>query len=380
MMLCLVIIVLLLLSLASVKSQKYESIVKEYNKEKKVFKSLFFKNEIFHSVVFAIKQNNIDYLESVLLKTSDPTSEFYGHHMTREEISVITVNKNSTESVISYLRKSGIEIIRQTPYGEFVTCKGSITQWEHLFSTTFYQVILPERIQTTILLHRAKTYTIPTEIISFVSVVFNTVQIPPEMNSKRFQMTKVVPDSGSPKRTNYDDKKEPTLLSSKTTPSLLNKFYNIDSNIGHANVSQSVFESMGQFYSQDDLQIFQGKCNISLSKVAHNIGLHESSHYCNFLPYQCAEANLDVQYMMAISQVTPTTVWYEQPFQDDIFLSWIISVSTSLDIPLVHSISYGAYEKSVSISYARAFNIEALKLGLLGVTIVASSGIILHSV
>ncbi len=37
----------------------------------------------FHTVVFAIKQNNVDKLEDELMKVSDPSSPHYGQHWTR---------------------------------------------------------------------------------------------------------------------------------------------------------------------------------------------------------------------------------------------------------------------------------------------------------
>lgn len=40
----------------------------------------------------------------------------------------------------------------------------------------------------------------------------------------------------------------------------------------------------------------------------------------------------------------------------------------------MHSISYGSYEKGVSDNLRNAFNTEAIKLSLRGITIVASSG------
>jgi len=81
---------------------------------------------------------------------------------------------------------------------------------------------------------------------------------------------------------------------------------------------------------------------------------------------------LDVQYLIGISQVTPTTYWYDGAV--DSFLNWIQAVSSAENPPLVNSISYGATETAIPKSIANQFNTEAKKLGVLGVSIFVSSG------
>ena len=55
-------------------------------------------------------------------------------------------------------------------------------------------------------------------------------------------------------------------------------------------------------------------------------------------------------------------------------LDWITSVADSPKPSDVYSMSYGVVEYMISKSYADAFNVEAIKLGVMGSTIVASSG------
>ena len=45
-----------------------------------------------------------------------------------------------------------------------------------------------------------------------------------------------------------------------------------------------------------------------------------------------------------------------------------------VSVPWILSISYGGPEDTISLSQLQTFNIEALKLGVLGVTLVAASG------
>ena len=45
-----------------------------------------------------------------------------------------------------------------------------------------------------------------------------------------------------------------------------------------------------------------------------------------------------------------------------------------MSVPWILSISYGGPEDTISLSQLQTFNTEALKLGVLGVTLVAASG------
>lgn len=58
----------------------------------------------------------------------------------------------------------------------------------------------------------------------------------------------------------------------------------------------------------------------------------------------------------------------------DFMLEWITAVAAMQSPPHVLSISYGADEDYITESYANSFNIVAMQLGVMGVTIVASSG------
>jgi tripeptidyl-peptidase-1 len=83
-------------------------------------------------------------------------------------------------------------------------------------------------------------------------------------------------------------------------------------------------------------------------------------------------ANLDVQYIMGVASGVPTTFWYD-PSQD-FLATWITTVAASTSPPLVISISYGATESAMPKSMMDAFDIEAIKLGVMGTSIMVSSG------
>ena len=101
-----------------------------------------------------------------------------------------------------------------------------------------------------------------------------------------------------------------------------------------------------------------------------------SNSACSSNINDCAEANLDVQYLMAISQLTPTTFYYWGT-SSDMWLGFLLDLASrqgSSTTPLVISISYGGPESQFSSVYLHSFRIEALKLAAQGITIVAASG------
>jgi len=122
-------------------------------------------------------------------------------------------------------------------------------------------------------------------------------------------------------------------------------------------------------YSPHDLDTFEKYFHLPSAQVSHEIGHTGNDFMCELDANSCNEANLDVQYMTAMSPKGTTTYWYADDFQE-----WILAVADKPDRPLVHSISYGADETKIPDSYKDAFNVEAMKLGAQGVTIFVSSG------
>lgn len=94
---------------------------------------------------------------------------------------------------------------------------------------------------------------------------------------------------------------------------------------------------------------------------------------------ECALAFCSARYFVcAVAQGAATTFWsIEEPSGTDLssFLqTWIFAVASADPIPQVHSVSYGDDEANLSVLAMNAFNTEAAKLGLRGVSIIVSSG------
>eukprot|EP01035_Chromulina_nebulosa_P034151 gene34151-45790_t len=196
-----------------------------------------------------------------------------------------------------------MRLISKTTFGEYLTVSAPIHKWEEVFDTEFYEFdVQPttpgnsksEKIQAKI--HRCMKYSIPKFLRGHVSAVFNTVQFPDvaEFQAVQRQLTQLPHGTESGHiRTSQD------RFFGYTTPALINKLYDIRNNNGNLLGSQGLYEALGQYFSPADLTNFQQLFNLPLQKVAVSIGGHRSDSQCKESKGdKCAEANLDVQYIM----------------------------------------------------------------------------------
>jgi len=77
----------------------------------------------------------------------------------------------------------------------------------------------------------------------------------------------------------------------------------------------SVVETINQNASPKDLATFQKEFDLPSRKIANEIGGHNGDLICKFNPNGCAEANLDVQYTMAMAPGSaPFKDWIQAQF------------------------------------------------------------------
>ena len=316
--------------------------------------------DFIHEVTFVIRQRNMLELTTILNDVSDPASVNYGRHMTKEQVAYLTSNPEARDAVVSHLSASGATIVAETLHGEYITANASISVWESMFNTQFFMYHQSEdsiRIRKMV---RAESYSIPVGLQLYVDGVFNTIQMP----SQSFG------NSGTLVREKEDAEGINLAATSYMMPSTLRKFYSVGDTQGSISSTQAIFATIDQHFSPSDLSTFQTAFSLRPQAVANVIGGHSSDYICYFYPESCVEGNLDVQYIMAASPVSPTTFWYT----DDSWSGWLTSVANTPNPPLVFSISYGQEEYYVTQVEKDAFNTEAIKLGAMGVTIVAASG------
>ena len=349
-----------------------------------------------HQVMLVTRQRNLPQLHTLLEDISDPSSSNYGHYLSRSAVADMTVQEGLPDKIVQTLHALALEAgldndlsVHIESFGDYVIARAPVRTWERLLQTKFYVFNhkdlygAPHRKPFV----RALQYTMPAALAPFVESIQNTVQFP----------SRIMPKWTSPGREISRRSRSPDLQCNKhkfdnlnpqkpilhqmpgfVTPARLNAYYKIDSNNGSHLASQSMYESDDQNYSPADLLEFQNVFGVFNRTKVRDVGHHNVSKVCGEPTGQCGEANLDIQYMMAVSQRTPT--WfiaqngnssYDGDFWMVIFLRTLMNMTAP---PLVNSVSYGAQEPEQSLSSIHAFEAAALKLAVMGVTVVISAG------
>ena len=331
-----------------------------------------------HDVVFVVKQNNVDELKQLLLEVSDPFNEKYGKHMTSDEIAAFTTNPKSHKVILEYVKSIGAVIVSESRYEDYVTARAPLGVWEKTFDTKFqtYSHNPDSRSDMgsrdgvkNLEFVRSKEYSIPSFLDEHVSFVMNTVQIPMvESHAIRPQYLDMPADRLVLPDTPILGKGG--IINGFITPGRIVETYNIDVKSGFRSATQSVFATRDESYSQLDLYRFQKFFELPLQSVDQlNDPRAKSPQWCKDTGL-CQEGNLDLQYIMGIGK-SPTKFGYSD-FEMGMYLR---DVFDSGKPPLVISISYGLEEKFVlRLSQTEAFEFQAVRLGLMGVTIVVATG------
>jgi subtilase family serine protease len=356
-----------------------------------------------HEVIFMIHPKDIGELTRKLDDVSDPESENYGQHLTRSEVVTMISNPQGRDAVVKYLRLNGATVVSQTIDGDFITASATIDTWERIFDTeffTFHQTQLNRKVKEVI---RAESYSIPRELKAHIKHVLRVVDIPfplrgglgssPSPSSSNIERvvqssgvrtssstgtssststeagTSAGTGSGTGTSTGKRNTKSLLAISKKTvTPEKIRQYYNMTNYEGNEYSKQAVYASGGQNLSPIDLRLFQDQFSIIQDVIP--IRGNTDHTVCTVDSTLCAESNLDIQYIMGVSPVSPTIHWY---FPGD-FADWLVEVSNTTDLPLVLSISYGSQEYRVTQAEHDAFDYQAIKLGVLGVTIFVAAG------
>ena len=169
--------------------------------------------DVLHTVVFARKQRNMDKMKQTLLEVSTPGSPSHGQHMSRQEVAEMTAFPEAEEAIRQFVAEQGGEVTRVTLYGDYVFAQAPVRVWEDAFQTKFFEIedlsiqgrlrSMRKRISrggaatedsardgdfstngtladsssgSTII--RALHYSLPEELLPYVSAVFKTAQLP----------------------------------------------------------------------------------------------------------------------------------------------------------------------------------------------------------
>ena len=304
-------------------------------------------------VTFAIKQSNVQWLEDKLKMVSYPESPEYGEYLNFDEISKrVRGQPESVQALLSSLRAVGVgpTQVDFTLGQDFAVVKMPAKAAEMLFSTDIYRFRHAndaERVTDTTLGDIA----LPDALKENVDFVFG-IQAFPRSNTVLSRKSSQATEFG-------------------VNPRVIARLYNTSGYVAQRSEnSQAVASFLQQYYSPQDLELFQKEFKLLPNSVDKVVGYNDPSS-------PGIEANLDVQYVMGVGLNVSTRFVSTRELanggQED-FLLWMVNQINTTDSAWVHSVSYGDLEDTADILYMKRLNVEFMKFGVSGRTLLFASG------
>jgi subtilase family serine protease len=132
-----------------------------------------------HEVIFAVNQKNLDQLERTVLERSTPGNSMYQKWMTFDEVGRLISNPAAHSAVLDWLTAyPAVRVTWKSRRGEYIKASASLSVWEELFDTQFYEWEDTHEGQAG-KHHLADHYGLPEHLQEHVTAVFGTVQVPP---------------------------------------------------------------------------------------------------------------------------------------------------------------------------------------------------------
>ncbi|KAI0063506.1 subtilisin-like protein [Artomyces pyxidatus] len=364
-----------------------------------------------------LKQSNMDQLEDMLNSVAHPESESYGQHWTPEKVAdFFAPSDNTVEAIKDWLMSSGFtaDRVRVSPGKGWIEVNATVAEAEDLLNTEYHVYTHPSGHEQI----GCDSYHVPKHIQEHVDLIKPTVhfnhRLPtyPMGNKREYHLGQPSSVNG-PKTLDTKIEVEPTMSNCDQfiTPDCLRALYNIDyTPIVPQKNSYGIVEFTPQAYVADDLDLFfrnfsSRQIGQRPTLVSIDGGFVQTTNQSFDLN---GESNLDLQYAMAlVGKRQPITLlqagdlpqgasfdnWLDavdksfctfeggdDPTQDGIYpdnLEGGYNGTASCGIvkpPHVVSISYGQDEWTVTPAYANRQCAEYAKLGLLGTTVLYSSG------
>uniref|UniRef100_A0A8C1G3R0 Tripeptidyl-peptidase 1 n=1 Tax=Cyprinus carpio TaxID=7962 RepID=A0A8C1G3R0_CYPCA len=303
-------------------------------------------------LTFALKQQNVKQMEELLKLVSDPDSHQYGKHLSLEEVAALVQPSQLTEKVVrNWLQSHGVKNCHTVVTRDFLQCVMTVQPQKLDQFLIFYLSFSGWLKHYSLALNFTATH------LDFVGGVH------------RF------PPKGKDISKGWEGARQSALgYHLGVTPSVIRSRYNLtEKDVGTAtNNSQAVAQFLEQYYNPADLaefmSLFAGGFT-HMSAVERVVGTQGGGK-------AGIEASLDVEYIMSSGANISTWV-FTNPGRHETqepFLQWMLLLSNMSAVPWVHTISYGDDEDSLSDAYMNRINIEFMKAGLRGISMLFASG------
>lgn len=335
----------------------------------------------------ALVQPNKELFRETLANISTPGHIDYGKHLKRDELkTLLRPESDATQTVLQWLNSSGIPESDVIEDGEWIRFSTDIQRAEEMLGTYFGVYHHPSRVGGKI---RTRQYSLPEEVAKHVDMIqpttrFHGAVLPREQEPLPIELRA--------SRKNLDVTPEARFspnCDSSITPSCLRKLYNMplapeNTTVAHGYIGIAGFLQAHARY--DDFPLFATKYAPWLTGTNFTKETIKDEPHHQSYGSSSVEANLDVQYSLALGYPVPGKVYTtegrgestmketnedHEPYLD--FLAYLLAKPDS-SLPHTLSISYGEEERSVPEVYSRVVCDMFGQLGARGVTIFVSSG------
>ena len=298
-----------------------------------------------------LHHRNLDVLEKELLAVSDPKNPRYGQYYTLEQVNdLVGPSDEHVNAVIQWVEKYGNP---QFSLGrDYAHVELTVSEAERLFGIKLMMFRHPRR--STPIIRSVTPFCLPSHLVEIVHFVDGLFDFP---NIRSGQIHGRSSDN-------------PKALQ----PSDLYVYYTVtEAKTSVYPSSQAPVQFGANYFNYSDLQAFEKKYVPAVVGQTINqvFGVNTDTK-------TSVEANLDVQYIIAMGNFVNTSV-YIQPcgaLQSIVncFLDYTYVVGNQTSPPLVHSISYGEYGGSYDNTTVQRLNQQFMKMGIRGISILLASG------
>jgi len=349
-----------------------------------------------HVLDFVVQPLNVTALRDLAMDRTNPASPNYRHWLSREEVVAMTRNDAGLSALrVELSQHDGVEVLHESIGGDFLKARAPIRTWESLLEAKFYSFEHPDAGPGRELL-RSLDYALPDALKAHVGGIINILDFdapPDHVRSEELNATGVESNAkgglGYPSYEALARAKGPSTLS----PPKLRRIYEMpeiaergsEQAKQHLKTTQVVYGTLNQHWSPSDRTIFEATFGIPQDNYVRQLKGQEEGHAmsgderCRTSPQDCTEANLDVQYIMAMSPWSKVGYWYVPQATATGLATFLTDFMATMadgdeNPPQVISISYGMPEASVPKDALFTFEVFAMKLTLQGVTIFVASG------
>eukprot|EP00656_Telonema_subtile_P024101 TRINITY_DN2595_c0_g2_i1.p1 TRINITY_DN2595_c0_g2~~TRINITY_DN2595_c0_g2_i1.p1 ORF type:complete len:571 (+),score=160.80 TRINITY_DN2595_c0_g2_i1:188-1900(+) len=311
-------------------------------------------------------------LKETLESVSCPKSSQYGKHLSMSELSALLAPAYEHQALVDeWLTQHNVTRGSATGPNDLVELELSVQQVEAMFGTQVHQYTHSSGIST---LRATSGYSLPTRVAPAVTVVGDLTQFP---SSQRLPTVTTASTASTERRLLggggggsgkwANDCTGASSCKGLVTPGVLKTRYKVPTQPTKvsANSTMAVAEFQGQYYDSADLSKFSSGCAISPAvNPARNVGKNVEK--------AGVESLLDIEYITAVANPIPLTVYYSAQFS---LLNWIKTVGSTENPGWVHSVSYGNDERQqTSTDYMNQVNVQFQAIGVRGISVLFASG------